>query len=80
MSRALPLFLLAACSTPAPSAPYGTAASAQQSYDEAIDKCQQAHSRHMSANSGQSVSSDEVSLNACLEQAKSLQQQQLQRQ
>jgi hypothetical protein len=70
MSRALPLLILVACATPMPSAPYGSVTWAQQSYNQAVDQCQRAHSRNMSAERGQLVSSDDVSLNACLDGAK----------
>ncbi len=76
MSQRLPLllFLLAACAAepPAPTAPEGTVARAQQSYNQALQKCQQAHRRDTGADAGMGAAptTDDAQFSACLAQPK----------
>lgn len=70
----LAFLLMVACaeSPPTPSAPYGTVAWAQQNYNEAVNQCQQGHSRMMStmASMGQNPNAPDPSFDACMQQAK----------
>jgi hypothetical protein len=73
--RLLPLFILtAACATqpPAPTAAEGTVARAQQTYSQALQKCQQEYRRDMGVDAGMGAAptADDAAFSACLTQPK----------
>jgi outer membrane PBP1 activator LpoA protein len=68
------VLLVSACATepPAPSAPAGTAERDQQSYMEALQKCQDAHrwDKPADAGIGAAATKDDAAFSECLKQAK----------